>query len=202
MRKWSWQLQNKDKIRVMLNAKRAAVTSDYRDQAARQAAHILLKNSLFENSDNIACYFARHHEFDCTPIINAVWETHKKCYLPVVSDLSLGQGEFLNFVAYKPEDKLQQNRYRILEPEHAEIFPAEQLDVVLLPLVAFDLQGNRLGMGKGYYDRTFAFMRNTTGKKPCLIGLAYELQQVDNLPHDVWDIPLSGVLTEKRFIQF
>ncbi len=78
---------------------------------------------------------------------------------------------------------------------------AQELDLVFLPLVAFDRVGHRVGMGGGYYDRTFAFVQQMH-HKPILIGLAYEMQQVDGLPFCTWDIPLDGVLTEKQLRLF
>lgn len=157
-----------------------------------------MKELLF-SSQHIACYLARNEEFDCSPIIQAIWQAKKNCYLPT---LSLEKDGHLNFVSYAPDDVLKLNRYHILEPDHGEIFPADKLDLVLLPLVGFDLQGNRLGAGGGYYDRTFAFTRDHADKKPLLIGLAYSFQQVHQLPFDDWDVRMHGVLTEKEFILF
>lgn len=79
---------------------------------------------------------------------------------------------------------------------------AEDLDIVITPLAAFDLQGHRLGTGGGYYDRTFAFLQKNTVKKPKIIGLAYAEQQAELLPHDQWDIDLDGVVTEKGIVWF
>ena len=71
---------------------------------------------------------------------------------------------------------------------------------MLTPLVAFDDQGNRMGMGKGFYDRTFEFVRQT--KKPILIGMAHSCQQVDYLEPTEWDIPLNGLATEEQLLLF
>jgi len=71
-----------------------------------------------------------------------------------------------------------------------------------MPLVAFDLTGNRLGRGGGYYDRTFAFMREKHRNHPYLLGLAYHWQQIDALPREDWDIPLAGIVTEKAILFF
>jgi 5-formyltetrahydrofolate cyclo-ligase len=74
------------------------------------------------------------------------------------------------------------------------------LDVILMPLVAFDGQGNRLGMGAGYYDRTLAFLRHRRHwRKPRIIGLAYEFQRMPALPAEPWDVPLDGIITEAGF---
>lgn len=129
---------------------------------------------------------------DTSPIIQAIWRAKKKCYLPVLTE-----GRSLYFVRYDENDTLQPNQFSILEPENTsrKIAP-EQLELVILPLVAFDLQGHRLGTGGGYYDRTFAFM-HANHKKPKLLGLAYSKQQADCIPFDPWDITLAGVVTEQ-----
>lgn len=104
---------------------------------------------------------------------------------------------------YDENDALQLNRYFIPEPVNIlrEIMSA-QLDIVITPLVAFDLNGHRLGTGGGYYDRTFEFLHKNNVKKPRIIGLAYSAQQAEFIPIDPWDIQMNGVLTEKEFIFF
>ena len=72
-----------------------------------------------------------------------------------------------------------------------------------MPLVGFDQQGYRLGMGGGYYDATLAFMQHRRlWRKPRLVGVAYECQRVETLPHDPWDMPLDAVLTERQLYYF
>ena len=97
------------------------------------------------------------------------------------------------------------NRYNILEPElkNAELIAAENLDLVLVPLVAFDLSGNRLGMGAGFYDTTFSFLNNIKRpSKPYLLGLAYEWQKLATLEKENWDITLDAVITDQTFYDF
>jgi 5-formyltetrahydrofolate cyclo-ligase len=114
---------------------------------------------------------------------------HKTCYLPILTKEGL-----LQFGTYQANTPLIKNKYEIDEPQTTQFLPAPQLDAVLLPLVAFDNQGNRLGMGKGYYDKTFAF--KTKGTPPILIGVAHDCQKADNIPTDSWDISLDFILTE------
>lgn len=108
----------------------------------------------------------------------------------------------MNFVIYQPERKLHLNKYRILEPEYTDIFPVAQLDLVILPLVGFDMRGNRLGVGGGYYDRSFAFKLQNMENPPLLYGLAYDFQRQQTIPKDEWDVPLNGVITEKNIYTF
>jgi len=186
-------VKNKEQLRALLDQKRSAVGESERQKAAQLATHSFEKSDLFITSQHIACYLPRTVEFDCTPMIQTIWEAKKSCYIPILVSEDAG----LQFAHYQVETPVILNRYKILEPESAHIFSALKLDVVILPLVGFDDEGNRLGMGGGYYDRTFAFLRNNTVKKPVLIGLGYECQRVRLLPHDEWDIKLDGMLTEK-----
>ncbi len=170
--------------------------------AAHAATQQFLESPLFNTSYRIACYLAHEEEFASQPMIQAICHAGKTCYLPVLPTQNKEPGETLDFIAYQPGDNLRPNRYNILEPTGAEKIPATELDLVLVPLVAFDLVGNRVGMGAGYYDRTFAFLLQEQITKPFLFGLAYDMQQVDVLPWDAWDVPLDGVITEKRLIVF
>lgn len=97
-------------------------------------------------------------------------------------------------------DALITNRFGIDEPDTPlhQTTRSYGLDLVLMPLVAFDIEGNRLGMGKGYYDRTLKFLHlRRHWRKPRLVGIAYELQKFEQLPKQAWDIPLDAIVTEK-----
>lgn len=153
---------------------------------------------MFHQSREIACYLATNSEFDSSAIIQTIWHAKKKCYLPIL----LANEKHLEFVAYQKKDELALNRHKILEPVVHQKIATEKLDLVLLPLIGFDLRGNRLGTGGGYYDRTFQFLLTKKISKPILIGVGYQFQCVESLLHDAWDIPLNGVLTEKNIIFF
>ncbi|HSW92875.1 MAG TPA: 5-formyltetrahydrofolate cyclo-ligase [Gammaproteobacteria bacterium] len=187
-------ISTKAEWRKKLLARRQNMSSSDQKRAANEAAHILQETAFFKRAQHIACYYPIQHEFDCLPLIELIWRAQKKCYLPVLSDDSL------DFFLYEKNTTLQPNRYQIPEPVTDKKIALDQLDIVLLPLVGFDETGNRLGMGAGYYDRTFH--QNTALKKPFLLGLGYEVQQVSELPKAVWDVPLDGVLTEKNMRTF
>ncbi len=77
---------------------------------------------------------------------------------------------------------------------------AQKLDLILLPLVGFDTHCHRLGMGKGFYDRSLEFLNHRQHwRKPHILGLAHDFQRVESLPADPWDVPLQGVVTDKSF---
>lgn len=200
-RSWFIKPSNKDskiKLRKHFRELRNQLSSTYRKNAATDAAAQFTRQEIFRQSENIACYLHYGNEFDSSQIIEAIWRANKNCYLPVVTEENS-----LRFVRYEKDDALQLNRYSILEPASVtqECVP-ENLDIVMVPLVAFDLQGHRLGAGGGYYDKTFAFLRDNPVKRPLIIGLGYSIQQAEELSFDEWDVGLDGVVTDKEFIVF
>jgi 5-formyltetrahydrofolate cyclo-ligase len=187
----------KFKLRAHYRAIRSHISSFYRMESAGLAAKHLMENSIFKKSQHIACYLSMAEEFDSSPIIEAIWQAKKKCYLPLVAT----DNKSLVFVRYEYGDALHRNRYSILEPAKiTEKISPSLLDMTIIPLVAFDLLGHRLGMGGGYYDHTFTVSENTA--QPHIIGLAYAAQQAEQLPFDSWDVLLDGVITEKTFFIF
>lgn len=165
----------------------------YRKSAEDAAANILMQENIFLQSNHIACYFSFADEFDATPIMEMIWQSKKNCYLPVLTP-----EKTLKFFSYQKGDALQKNRYSIMEPVNTKEIPAEELDIVIVPLIAFDLSGNRLGTGGGYYDKTFSFLQKNPGIKPLMIGLGFAAQQAELLLREEWDIQLDAVLTEKN----
>jgi 5-formyltetrahydrofolate cyclo-ligase len=94
--------------------------------------------------------------------------------------------------------QMRKNNFGIAEPGNRGRVLTAELDIVLVPLVGFDDAGNRLGMGGGFYDRHFGFLRSRTHfRRPRLIGVAYEMQRLPKLPTDPWDIPLWAVVTDR-----
>lgn len=187
-------MENKSLLRTKMLAARKGIQASERSAASQQAAKLFMSHSIFKTSQHIACYLASADEFDCTPLIEAIWQAKKSCYLPV-----LDAEKKLKFVLYKKNDPLHCNKHRILEPKHcSHSFPPEQLDLVIAPLVAFDKKGQRLGMGGGYYDKTFEFLLLKKCSKPKIFGLAYDVQEAIEIPHDNWDVNLDGVITESR----
>ena len=125
------------------------------------------------------------------------WKQKKLWHLPIIG---LPNVNHLWFAPYRKHDALVINRFGIGEPDMPlhETTRTFGLDLILMPLVAFDINGNRLGMGKGYYDRTLQFLHlRRHWRKPRLVGIAYELQKFEQLPQQPWDIPLNAIVTEK-----
>ena len=166
---------------------------------SRDLARHLKASLRVRGSRRIACYLANDGEPDLAPIMGFLRATGRQVLLPAL------HGRALWFLPCDEGSPLAPNRFGIPEPRVSARArcPAHRLDIVLMPLVAFDSSGNRLGMGGGYYDRTFAYLKTRTiWKRPLLIGVAYEFQRVESLPSQPWDIPLHAVATEKRLQHF
>lgn len=187
------------RLRQTLRQQRKSLTRAEAEKCAEQLAQRTARHALVLKSQRIAAYLASDGEIDPYPLMQSLWAMGKTLYLPVLVPFSNKQ---LWFAKFNPADRLVFNRFGIPEPERRHLIKPGALDLVLAPLVAFDSNGHRIGMGGGYYDRSFAFLRRRRHwHKPRLLGLAYELQkQVSIKPND-WDIPLDAVATEARFYQ-
>lgn len=154
----------------------------------------LLKTSFYQKAQYIAVYIATKNEISLQPIIQECWKDKKKTYLPTI------QNSHLLFVEYSQQTSLIKNKYNILEPQQSSSIKTSMLDLVLMPLVTIDKHGNRLGMGQGFYDKTFHFLNNKPRpKKPFLIGVSYESQNHPAIPNTPLDIPCNAILTHKTF---
>lgn len=183
---------SKSALRREMRKRRNALSSQQQSDAAHALVKALFADLRNRKCQRIAMYLANDGEVSTQPLIDYCWAKNIDVYLPVLHPLKKGH---LLFVQYLPDSPMQSNRYGISEPDPKlnRQIPARQLELVLMPLVAFDPQGNRLGMGGGYYDRSFAFWRSSA-IKPRLIGLAHNCQRTDLLPTEPWDIPLSRIV--------
>jgi 5-formyltetrahydrofolate cyclo-ligase len=185
-------LQQKRSLRTRMRQARRSLSIRQQQQAALKLKQQLNQNPSFKYAKRLALYLANDGEVNTQLAIQHAWQQGKKVYLPVLDPIRKGH---LWFIEYKPDSKMRKNRFAIIEPDpkYNRRIKARFLQVVGFPLVAFDRQGNRLGMGGGFYDRTFAFCQQP-GLKPKLFGLAHHCQQVDSLPTESWDVQLTGVL--------
>ena len=159
------------------------------------AFKILMKLPEVLNCQNIATYIAFDKELAMGNVINWIWANNKNCYLPVICSTKNRKMVFIN---YTQHTKLYYNKFGIAEPKQdSSKIDIKNIDVILLPLTCFDKNCNRLGMGQGYYDR--ALHNLAENKKPILIGMAYDFQQVNAVPTSNFDIPLDIIVTNKCY---
>jgi len=186
---------NNKSIRSQMRQQRRNVDLHERQQAAALISNEILRSPLFMKARHIAIYLSNDGEIDLSSVFHAAWQRGKHCYLPVLSRY----GKKLSFAPYTADSFMKNNRFGIPEPvvTKREIRSPHQIDLVLAPMVAFDEHGNRMGMGGGYYDRSFGFLRRQQHwQHTRFIGTGYAFQQVTQLPAQIWDVPLDGAFTE------
>jgi len=181
-------------LRQSIRRQRRALTPAAAASCARQLAHHARYNRLVTGSQNVAAYLAADGEMDPLPLMHELWSLGKHIYLPVLVTFS---HQKLWFAKFEPGDELVYNRYGIPEPVRRKLIKPCALDLVLAPLVAFDTSGHRVGMGGGYYDRSFAFLlRRKHWRRPRMLGIAYEFQKQAAIRANAWDVPLDAIATE------
>lgn len=183
-------------LRRRIRRLRRELTPKQRRESAWRLRRIVIRSPAWRHARHVACYLPADGEIDVRPLIETGWRTRRHIYLPVLESLPTGH---MCFRRYSPGQLLRKNRFGIPEPRGAgtEIRLARRLDLVLCPLVAFDAMGHRLGMGGGYYDRRFAFLRGQRHwRRPRLLGVGFAFQRVASLPAEPWDVPLWGVATD------
>ena len=184
-------------LRKLFRAKRRELFPAVRQDYSEQVTRLLSQQDEFTTAKRIALYMALPEELQTTGVLSLALAADKVCTVPVLT-----QSNTLLFAIVDAQTIWHDNRYGILEPDQPEsnLVDPTSLDVVIVPLVSFDAMGNRLGMGAGYYDKTFAFRRHES--KPFLIGMAFECQRHTQLPMSEMDICLDMVVTEKQCYRF
>ena len=187
--------QQKKALRKEMRRRRRSLSPLQQRQASKNFSRLLRSSPLFRFSKRIAFTMARDGEIDPAPLMQTALQRGKHCYLPVMSRFGPPRLEFRRWQAGQ---RLVNGAWAIPEPCGRRC-PARVLNRVLTPLVAFDPHGNRLGMGKGFYDRSFAFLRRSSAQRPLLLGMAHECQRVERLEVASWDVPLRGIVTDRRW---
>lgn len=177
-------------IRRQIRKTRQNLTALEQQQAeisvTQQALHFIEQRQ----AQHIALYLSFDGEISTRLLIETLWKQGKQVYLPVLHPFCQGH---LLFLKYNQNTPLISNQFGILEPELnvTTVLPLTELEVIFTPLVAFDQQGNRLGMGGGFYDRT---LQHWQQQHFIPVGLAHRCQQVEQLPIESWDMPLFDIL--------
>ena len=182
-------------MRREVRAARRAIPETVRQASDRAILARIRSLAVWRSARRVALFVPFDGEPDLTPLLDS--DGRRRFFVPVITRKAM------NFAALGPGVRLVKNFYGILEPEPRLLVDARSLDLVLTPLVAFDRQGTRVGVGAGYYDRCFRFLRHREiWRKPKLVGCAYQLQQRDRITRNPWDIPLWAAVTEEAFLPF
>jgi 5-formyltetrahydrofolate cyclo-ligase len=186
-------------IRKRIRATRQSLSPHEVESKSASICKQLAKSPEYRASNRIAIYLSNDNEAQPEQLLPQAWHLNKTLYLPILKPKPLTG---LWFGRYDQNSRLVYNCYGIPEPllSRKILARAWTLDLAFIPLVAFDLKGNRLGMGGGFYDRAFSYLhQRQLLRRPRLIGLAFGCQKVDKLPAQPWDIPLDGIITEDNF---
>lgn len=183
---------DKKLMRAKLSAIRSGLSTKYCQEASNIICQKIIADQCFINSKNIAFYLAINNEVNLQAALNYALDHNKNCFLPCI-DIAERK---LIFAQYLKHTKLKKNKYGILEPEYlpTDLINSGDLDLVFTPILGFDKDLNRLGMGMGYYDQTFSFLRNNN--HPKLIGVAYHCQEAPAIIAEDHDIKLDRVITD------
>ena len=182
-------------LRQHIRHMRRQLSATQQHLAAQQVVNQVASSPALAQAKKVALYLANDGELDPQPLINWYWQQGAHVYLPVLHPFCKG---YLLFFRYHASTPLITNRLGIVEPQLdiRQLLPQAQLDIIYTPLVAFDDQGNRMGMGGGFYDRTLANTKQAP--TPRAVGLAHDCQQLTSIPTDSWDIPLQELITPSQ----
>jgi 5-formyltetrahydrofolate cyclo-ligase len=187
---------SRDQLRQDMRKRRRSLSPAERRLAAQSFRTIAQRFRMLRPGMHVALYNPYGSEADCAPLIDLARARGCKVYVPRI--VSCRDSE-MQFVAYRSNSPLRLNRHGIGEPRvhSGPLRPINRLDLVVLPVVAVDQRGYRLGSGAGFYDRALQHLREGRGwRKPKLIALAYDLQRIDHLDAHPWDVPVDAILTE------
>ena len=193
---------DKKRLRSSLRAARRGLGEEAQNSAAHGLLDRLLTLPEFLNARRIALYLPNDGEIDTREVIRWCQANDRQACLPVVQRSD--NRNWLLFAEFRQGARLAPNNLGIPEPrvDPSELLSARELDLVLLPLVGFDESGNRIGMGGGFYDTTFEFVRLESAEKPRMAGIAHEVQKVPYIDVESWDIPLPVVVTDRHIYRF
>ena len=186
----STQQMLRNQLRQQIRKTRANLTALQQQQAEDSITQQALALIEAQNAQHIALYVSFDGEISTEKLIKTLWAQDKHVYLPVLHPFN---SNHLLFLRYLPDTPMLKNKFGIWEPKLnvQNVLPLDELDILFTPLVAFDKQGNRLGMGGGFYDRT---LQNWQNSSFIPVGLAHQCQQVEQLPTEAWDVPLHRIL--------
>lgn len=176
----------KNEVRYKMKSLKSLLNEATRQSMAEEVFSRLEKTAAFLLADKIMMYHSLPDELSTHDFLKK-WSDRKRFYLPRVN------GVDLEVLPYE-ESRLELGSFHIEEPTGNDITNPEEIELVVVPGVAYDRKGRRLGRGKGFYDR---FLKNSKATK---IGVGYEFQLVDDLPSDPHDVAMDIVITQNTTI--
>lgn len=185
----------KSQWRRLLQRRRASLDTAVRRRCAQRCSEHLMRALRRRRARSVAVYLACGAELSTSALIAQLHGAGLRVFVPRL------RGNAMRLLRLRKGAPLRRNRFGIAEPVGARgRVPLNRIDALVMPLIAFDARGRRLGTGGGYYDRLLAAVR--TRRRPWRVGYAYALQQVAALPDEAWDVPLHAVCTEHGLQRF
>lgn len=186
-------------LRKALRQQRRQLSRRQQIKHGKSVAKLLARHPWFQHAKVIAVYLDADGEVSTSAIVDQARKVNKQLLLPVLHPFRHGRLLFRNWPL---NARMETNRYAIKEPSSRyAVINVRRVDLVIVPLVAFDRRCYRMGMGGGYYDRTFAFRHINSWRKPRLIGVAHSLQMVNEVDNQAWDIALDAIITEQGIMK-
>lgn len=174
--------------------KRLSLSTAQQQKASFWICLRIARHPSFKKARVFAAYVATKGEASLAPLIKIGLNQKKVCLLPKITDGNL------SFYPYRKKHILKRGCYGIKEPiSSGQAYSLNDVDCIICPLLAFDTQGNRVGMGGGYYDKALAQIKNRSKKH--IWGAAYSFQKTEKLTPERWDIPMHGIFTPNHHIQ-
>lgn len=178
----------KSEIRRNIKRLRMMLSDMEKEEAAAEVFAQLENTAAFMMADNILIYHSLPDELSTISFMRK-WKDRKHFFLPRVNGVNL---DLLPYI----ESELEKGAFDIEEPTCGDLADADDIDMMIIPAVAFDRSGNRLGRGKGFYDRLLASTKATK------VGVGYEFQLLQELPSEPHDVPMDMVITQYSYLKF
>ena len=191
-------IPEKSVLRKTMRDHRSALSCEEASARSLAAQHRVLASVEWLAASSVGLYIAVRQEVETSLLVEEAWRMGKKVYLPRISPSMPGR---MHFFRYFSGQILEKNRFGIPEPgPDASLLPPADNgvpEVIIVPGVAFDRKGHRLGNGGGYYDRLFS---EKDMRRTIRIGFAYSFQLVADVPVEDWDTPMHAIATEEELI--
>lgn len=197
-------LAEQQRLRKSLRRHRISLSIHTRRRAEQTVVRHMRRQPNFANAQRVGLYLDAFGEVPTGALIQLCFKLRKAVYLPVVRSVNQPLSWSRITRHQWQNQRMMKHRFGMKQPLLQRGVSVKVIDCLFMPLVGFDLNGHRLGMGGGFYDRTLASVA-TTGKhqtKPWRIGLAYDFQRVDKLHTNHWDIPLHAIVTPSGYRRF
>jgi 5-formyltetrahydrofolate cyclo-ligase len=190
------KMKNKTRLRSILRKKRKALSPDAFQSYSQHICETIINLPEYKTANHIACYLSAFNEVDLTYLIQDALQANKHIYIPAIIETEVN---VMHFFPLTENTELAINKFKIKEPvtEGLEPVPFKKLDLIIVPLVGFDESCHRLGQGGGYYD-CYLSQYPLQKKSITSIGVGYEIQKLNTVPREDWDIGLDLIVSEEK----